>query len=624
MPQSVRDELASIICDFDALIRSYESGGILLDAASAPGAAAFGGTRDERLHFRRLCYFAGGLLRNAIAPAFADNGDAALHVSVFGGTQVGKSTIVNLLLGAPAAGVSHVASFTQHSQAFTLPSLAEEDLFASEYSFQTFTRVQASEIATSGPMCYSVTREAGFRLPRKQVLWDTPDCDSVNASGYLPGLAEAITLADALIYVTSREKYAVLAVIEWLKLLLEAGTPVTAVLNMTPAAQQDDISGDMAKSLGDLRDASDGVYGEPVAIGFYPEGIPRASSEIEAAAETIHSRVNRSLAMGSRRQRAGSASRFLARHIPTLLVPAIAELEAKRDWDSHIEEVIELFVTEYQRTYLDDPERYDAFNRVSLEILSLLNPPIPGLQKTIAGIRQIVGLPARALLQLIRTGWYKARSSPAPAKRIPGEIVAFRHARDIIFNVLGQAISRNLSADRHHPFWDSADSLLRAETVEIETQFQQGLEEHLKLTEERIRKTASDIYGELKKQPVKLNLLRTGRLSADAAAIVVSIKSGGHGDILHDVIVAPILMSLVETVAQQLAGNYVDETKAALRQQLLEDVRGFAADLFVPMLDRIGDSAMQKSGFLRLKPASVESLASRVQNIATEFMAAVR
>ena len=55
------------------------------------------------------------------------------------------------------------------------------------------------------------------------VLWDAPDCDSVDASHYMAGLVEAVTLADVVVYVTSREKYAVEQILAWVVLLAEAG-----------------------------------------------------------------------------------------------------------------------------------------------------------------------------------------------------------------------------------------------------------------------------------------------------------------------------------------------------------------------------------------------------------------
>lgn len=44
-------------------------------------------------------------------------------------------------------------------------------------------------------------------LHKEWPLWHTCG-DSVDASQYMAGLVEAITLADVVVYVTSREKYA--------------------------------------------------------------------------------------------------------------------------------------------------------------------------------------------------------------------------------------------------------------------------------------------------------------------------------------------------------------------------------------------------------------------------------
>src|SRR5690606_11289044 len=110
----------------------------------------------------------------------------------------------------------------------------------------------------------------------------------------------------------------------------------------------------------------------------------------------------------------------------------------------------------------------------------------------------------------------------------------------------------------------------------VEEEFRSALADHRERSEQWIKETAEGIYKELARNPVKLNMLRTSRIAADAAAIVVSVKTGGPGDIAHDLIVAPALMSVVEAATRQNAGSYVEQSKAQLRERLANDTERFA------------------------------------------------
>src|SRR5690606_38889423 len=96
--------------------------------------------------------------------------------------------------------------------------------------------------------------------------------------------------------------------------------------------------------------------------------------------------------------------------LPSILDPALRDLDAWQQWNDALDQALKQFVDDYRRFYLDDPQRYDAFSRVGLEILELLNPPIPGLKKTLSVVRTAVSLPARALLAGGRAAYNYATS----------------------------------------------------------------------------------------------------------------------------------------------------------------------------------------------------------------------
>src|SRR6266542_2627770 len=52
-------------------------------------------------------------------------------------------------------------------------------------------------------MRYGVGRRSTAVLPPDMVLWDMPDCDATESRKYMYAVVEAVTVADALVYVTS-------------------------------------------------------------------------------------------------------------------------------------------------------------------------------------------------------------------------------------------------------------------------------------------------------------------------------------------------------------------------------------------------------------------------------------
>src|SRR5436190_485168 len=72
-----------------------------------------------------LIRFAIALMRQRVAPALQDGWlqNEPVHTAMLGATNSGKSTVLNVLLGAPAAGMHYQARFSQHPEAFRLAAI---------------------------------------------------------------------------------------------------------------------------------------------------------------------------------------------------------------------------------------------------------------------------------------------------------------------------------------------------------------------------------------------------------------------------------------------------------------------------------------------------------------------
>jgi hypothetical protein len=610
--------LTTLISDLDALASAYERAGLIDQHTLHGPAALLVGGRDDVNALRRQMFMADALLRNVLA---RKESDRPRHVCVFGGTQVGKSTMANVLLARNAARVHHTAGFTRHAQAFAPEELLPKIFCGFPHAFRGFKRVAQDHLSSDKPHEYSVSAVAAPGIPAT-IVWDAPDCDSVESSRYDRALVEVLTLADVAVYVTSKEKYAVRAVLEWVATVLETGVPVVAVRNMTPASQQPDLLASMDDALARVREAH-GISRTPksaVAFEYVADG--EVGVLFDLAHETA-GRLRRSVGDvldGAPPRRRNDALRYLRGHIDAIIAPAMAEIEAQRTWAADLKQALDGFVDNYRAAYLDDPNRYDAFNMVAVEILALLEPPIPGLKEAISYTRRILTLPAQLILTTGRMVWrlFSGRGRRRDGA-LPNEVLAYKESHEQLLNTLARMIARRRAEPRHHPFWDALDRQWDNRIAAVHVDFQRGLNEHRKRGEEWIRETAEGIYNEIKRDPIKLNFLRTSRLAGDVAAIVIAIKTGGAGDLLHDLLLAPALMAMVEMLSQQLSATYVEQRKRELRERLLADTREFATNVYGKQLEALGASAIEASGFVDLDPEAVESLPRRVEELAREL-----
>jgi len=623
------DLLEDILADLKRLRLAYERRNLL-----AMPDASQGGQGTAPSPLARDLLLADALLRNVVG-AEAPGDARPLHVTVFGGTQVGKSTVINVLASRELATVHHTAGYTRHAQGFAPPGISPDTALAPfPKAFPNFDRVPRQTLSLDRPMEYSLEELPTPTAIDNTVLWDAPDCDAVDSSLFQQGFVEALTLAEAVVYVTSREKYAVNAILAWVARLRQSGVPLASVLNMTPLNQQAELLADMAQALKRVTESempSDTEFDPPPAIAFeyVQDGdVTLLYDPLYAPANKLRQTVVElaSAARSGGHERQTQALGWIADALPAILEPATRDLEAWQKWNERLDKALQDFSDDYQKFYLDDPQRYDAFSRVGLEILELLNPPIPGLAKALVAVRTVVSLPARALLSGGQALYRFAASGGKSMKKpviVPHEEATYKEAHNRLLNDLARFAERQRRT-REAPgqaFWQALDQGWEASVPDIEKEFATALAAHRARSDEWVKETARGIYTELAKNPVKLNMLRTGRIAADAGAIVVSIKTGGPGDIAHDLVVAPALMSVVEAVSRQLAGNYVEQRKKELRERLISDTKNFAEDVYGKRLRALASESLGSIGLLEEDVEAVRTLGDRVRTLKREWEA---
>ncbi|MGI8906716.1 MAG: GTPase domain-containing protein [Candidatus Sumerlaeaceae bacterium] len=622
MKDSTNIRLTTLVSQLQLLERAYVNSGISSsgDSSADPRTA----TSRVAIGLLPLIQYVQALLRNVVgSTSFPARRH---HVAVFGGTQVGKSTVINLLAGSHSARVYHTAGFTRHAQAFVADGHDCQNVLAGfSGAFPGFQCVGIEELSLDRPQEFAVSLLNGPSQIPQTVFWDTPDCDAVDAHRYRIGMLEAITVADVVVYVTSREKYAVNAILEWLLVLLQSGTPVVACLNMTPEEQQPELKTAMAEALHKVTErqgAAAHSVTEPLApIAALPflnrtelaALVDSTDETIPKLRESVQNKFSE-----DRDQRRAQALEFMEQIADYLVQPAIDQLQARASWNASVDAALETFVSDYRSSYLDNPHRYDAFNRVGLEILALMDPPIPGLRKALFVVRTVLSLPARAIIYGSRAVWRYFSSGGASMRKqpvVPNEIVTFHGANDRLLNSLAGLPQQRRTSGGVQPFWEALASGWAQTMPTIQKDFKTKLEQHRLRTEEWVRETAQGIYQELARDPVKLNLLRSGRIAADAGAIIISIHTGGHGNVLHDILVTPAMMALVQAISQQLASSYVEQKRRELRERLLADTRIFAEDVYGSPLRKLGQSALQEAGFGGMELQELTKLGERFREL---------
>jgi hypothetical protein len=634
--------LVSITDDLDGLATAYRQ--------SAPGASgtsdrpAFGPeSTGNRTKIFQITEYARSLLLATVPQAMGQ--EASLpHVVVFGGTQVGKSTAINVLAGSESARVHHTAGFTRHAQAFIPPGADPEDLFgANPYPFARFHRTSIDNLTPARLAEYCVESLRHKPAAGQLVLWDAPDCDAVGSQSYLPGMIEALALADVVVYVTSGQKYAIRHVLEWVAELRESGKPVVALLNMTPRAHQTDLLQSMQTAIHTVATEVAGDFKAPAprtdtplpAVAF--EFVPDGDSSILTAREYRPGQQLRDLVqecstasqqLSTRTTRAVHAVDYLVGRLPAVLDPALAESQARDEFRTLTETALEAFVQDYRNNYLENPSSYDAFSYVGLEILKLLDPPIPGARQAITAMRTVVGIPARLLVMGAKSLYRSVNTKAAEDHKNsqpdqPRDMAAVRSAHQALLHTISREVSRRASeAGTSVGYWKALDWSWEKAVMDMEAEFRVQARRLEERHTESIRETAAKIYSEIARDPVKLNLLRSGRLSADAAAIVLSIKTGGHGgELIHSMVFAPILLSITEAASQMIADNHVAGLRDQLKNSLLEETRSLGKRVYAPRLDAVAAEAASLAGISQINSASLRSLPDRLFTLKQQLIA---
>lgn len=484
--------------------------------------------------------------------------DHPQQIVIIGPTQVGKSSMVNLLLDQDLAESSAMAGFTVHCQGYAVDDAGGDDGWLQAW-FSGMEKREQLQLDRQLLNEYSFASLPPFQngtqpsLPyRNSVFWDTPDFDSIESFGYREPVLRAIGLADLLVFVVSKEKYADKTVWDMLSMLAALRKPVILVMNKTAPDLRDQLAESVENKYRRFA-VSEQQKPELFFIDEYPDGPSgaRESDDLQQLKSAIARQVSRLEAKELKSQ----AQDFTGVYWAEWTASVAQEHRIQSEWKQMIDHVCADLVARYQAEYLEHARHRETFQLALAELLTLLE--VPGVAIPLTKIRNVVTWPMRKLIS--SAGSVRSRKDVAGDDR--GEErrlleALAEHGMTTLAASLADKQSQSVQ-------WAQAQQKLATDKEAIVRGYHNGLDNYQTLLQVEIERAAQSLYKNLQDQPAMLNSLRAARVTGDAAAVVLAVKSGGLG--AADLVIAPAMLSLTSMVTEGALGKYMHKVQNELR-----------------------------------------------------------
>jgi hypothetical protein len=567
-----------------------------------------------------LTRFALSLLRMRVRPALDPAWLATdpVHLVMFGGTNSGKSTVLNLMLGRPAAGMSARARFSQHPEAYRLAALGNRFLdafpsrFAGYYRYQDRhpPRQEDSELRSDGyhdalavndPM-----RLAGPALAAPishgAVLWDVPDFSTEEAQFYLPAVFNTIALSDLVVMTVTRENYADHRGGLLRAMICDAGIPLRVVANKLQPGS--DLLRDIQRKLG-----GDGVAVPRMgAERFLPLPQVDQGDELGVLAsllstpegELVRRAVGDDLARnGALKQQAlASSLDFLERRLDEALAPLWSEVRLAESWHKLVDRVTASeFDERYRREYLGG-EKYVDFNQTLVKLMDLLE--IPGLGPIFStvsrGLRAVSRFVIDSVIRGFKSVFLRAQIKPVRGPELETVALCFENWIERL-----RSEAQIHAEAQGHPEWRRvAETLGSAEFLEkhgdsLGAAYHRYRADMDRITTER----ALALYELISKRPALLNTLRGIKVTLDVGTTALLVSSGGLN--WTDAVVGPLVAPVQRLILEFGLDQYMHIQKSQLKQEQLAAFRAVVEGAMVAPVRAVFHGAVERNDLERAR-----------------------
>jgi len=347
-----------------------------------------------------------------------------------------------------------------------------------------------------------------------------------------------------------------------LELLASLNAPIIIVMNKTPQDVRAELQASMENKYRSALEAS-----EIPAINFIgeysKEQLVQPSPLIagDELGELQHS-IKKCLQHVSQEDLENNTLDFIRGHWPLWTASVSAEHRLQAEYKSMVEKAAAETAQRYRTEYIDSDRHREVIQLALSELLVLLE--VPGMAKPLSKIRSVVTWPVRTLVGAAKEPSPVANDDRNEERRLLDELGKHSTA------TLIASIARKESGSDGE-WWSQMRGQVTAAESEIQARYKQSLDNYQTMLQVEIDRAAQSLYQVLQEQPATLNGLRAARVTADAAAVVLAVKSGGLGAV--DLVVAPAMLSLTTLLTEGALGKYMQGIQKKLTSYQEKEVQ---------------------------------------------------
>ena len=206
---------------------------------------------------------------------------------------------------------------------------------------------------------------------------------------------------------------------------------------------------------------------------------------------------------------------------------------------------------------------------------------VPGLAKPLSKIRSVVTWPVRKL-----TGNFTEQATVVKDDRNEERRLLDELGKHAMAKLISSLAKKETTTDA--AWWQDIRQQVTLAEVGIRSDYDKSLDNYQTMLQVEIDSAAQSLYQKLKEQPATLNSLRATRVTADAAAVVLAVKSGGLGAV--DLVLAPAMLSLTTLLTEGALGKYMDRIQRQLTAYQEKEVQSVIDRKIAKPLLKFGNS----------------------------------